>query len=144
MKVERQIDIAAPPGDVYDVIMDARRLEDWVTIHAALEDAPRGPLESGSRLTQRLELAGRGFTVHWQVVENDPVRRVVWEGHGPVRSKASVTYELEPLGDGTRFYYGNEFVLPGGPLGRMAGPMVKRVTAGELDNSLKRLRALFD
>lgn len=144
MKVQRTVDVAAPPERVYDVIMDPRCLEQWVTIHSSLEDAPSGQLESGSRLTQRLELAGRCFTVRWTVVENDAARRVVWEGRGPMRSHAGVTYELEPVGAGTRFTYLNEFALPGGPLGRVAEPVVKRVTAGELDRSLDRLKALVE
>lgn len=145
MKVTRTVEIDAPPEDVYRVIMDPHCLQRWVTIHVNLEDAPKGQLRRGSELTQRLALAGRGFTVHWEVVENDPVRRVVWEGRGPMRSHAGVTYELSANGDGTTtFTYTNEFALPGGPLGRVAGPVVKRVTGGELDRSLGRLRDLVE
>jgi uncharacterized membrane protein len=144
VKVERSIEINASSQRLYEVIMNPRCLEEWVTIHSSLEDAPSGGLEQGSRLTQRLELAGRCFTVHWTVVENDPARRVVWEGSGPMHSHAGVTYEFEPLDGRTRFVYTNEFVLPGGPLGRIAGPVVRRVTAGELDRSLSRLKALVE
>ena len=144
MKVERAIDIAAAPEDVYAVLMDANRLEDWVTIHDELLDAPGGPLTKGSKLTQRLRLAGRCFTVRWTVVENDRARKVVWEGRGPMRSKASAIYELAPDGGGTHFSYTNEYDLPGGPLGRLAGPVVGRITAGELDQSLERLRRLVE
>ena len=41
MRVERTTHIAAPPQAVYDVVMDPQRLEDWVTVHHQLEDAPR-------------------------------------------------------------------------------------------------------
>lgn len=144
MKVERSIDIAAAPERLYAVIMDPRCLERWVTIHAALEEAPSKPLEQGSRLKQQLQLAGRCFTVSWTVVENQPARRVVWKGQGPMRSHASVTYELESIPGGTRFVYTNEFALPGGPLGRVAEPVVRRVTSGELERSLERLKALVE
>jgi hypothetical protein len=144
VRVERDIDIAAPVGELYDVVMDPKRLTDWVTIHQDLEDAPEGFLEEGSQLTQCLKLAGRPFRVRWTVVENDPCRRVVWEGRGPVRSKATVTYQFED-GDGvTHFSYANEFKLPGGPLGGLAGGVVRRVTAGELEESLRRLRDLVE
>ena len=55
-----------------------------MTIHHHLEDAPTGRLQKGSKLTQSLKLAGKKFKVRWTVVENDPCRRVVWEGRGPV------------------------------------------------------------
>lgn len=144
MKVEREIDIAAAPEDVYAVLMDADRLADWVTIHEGLVEAPGGPLEEGSTLTQRLRLAGKCFTVRWTVVENERARRVVWQGRGPMRSRASAIYDLAPNADGTHFSYTNEYELPGGPLGRLAGPVVSRVTAGELDRSLERLRRLVE
>jgi len=145
MKVERSVEIAATPERIYEVIMDPACLAQWVTIHAELENAPDGQLERGSELTQRLQLAGRGFTVHWKVIENRPARKVVWEGSGPMRSHAGVTSQLMPNGNGgTSFTYTNEFALPGGPLGRVAGSVVRRVTAGELDQSLQLLRAMVE
>jgi uncharacterized membrane protein len=146
MKVEREIRINAPPKTVYDVVMDARRLEDWVTIHHNLEDAPSGPLKKGSKLTQCLKLAGSRFKVQWTVVENDPCRRVVWEGRGPVGSKARVQYEFGDSsgGDCTDFHYLNEYDLPGGPLGRIAGRGVARVTQKELEGSLQKLKSITE
>ena len=70
------------------MVMDSTRLADWVTIHDHLVGNPPRRLEKGSRLTQCLKLAGRRFKVRWTVVENDPCRRVVWEGRGPVASHA--------------------------------------------------------
>ena len=144
MKVERKVRIAAPPEVIYDILMDPRRLADWVTIHDRLEHAPDGQLEEGSELAQRLRLAHRPFTVHWKVVHNEPARRVVWEGQGPLHSDARVVYDLSPDGDGTIFSYGNEYHLPGGRLGNVMGAAVKRVTAKELDGSLARLKRLVE
>ena len=63
MKVERSVEIAAAPGEVYNVVMDPARLDDWVTIHDHLEDAPNGQLKRGSKLTQTLRVAGQA---HWR------------------------------------------------------------------------------
>jgi carbon monoxide dehydrogenase subunit G len=144
VKVERSITIAAPPERVYDTVMDPSRLEDWVTIHHHLVDAPNGPLEKGSKLTQTLRLAGRRFTVRWTVVQNEPCKQVVWEGQGPVASRARVVYGFHEDGQGTRFSYTNEYDLPGGPLGRVAGRAVARITQKELEGSLQRLKSLVE
>jgi carbon monoxide dehydrogenase subunit G len=144
MKVERTVDIAAPPREVYDIVMDPSRLGDWVTIHDRLEDAPKGQLRQGSKLTQCLRLAGRRFTVRWTVAENDPCKRVVWEGRGPVGSHAQVVYGFNENGQGTRFSYMNHYDLPGGPLGRIAGRAVSRVTEKEADVSLQKLKSLLE
>ncbi len=144
MKVERSIDIAASPEDVYDLIADPQRMGEWVTIHQYVDgDAPRELVE-GSKMSQCLRLAGRNFKVRWTVVESDRPHRLVWEGRGPVRSKAKVVNKLTPTEKGTHFSYTNEFSLPGGPLGSMAGPVVRRVTAGELDATLQKLKALLE
>jgi carbon monoxide dehydrogenase subunit G len=144
MKVERTTRLAAPPKRVYDLIMDPARLEDWVTIHQHLEGAPPSPLTKGSKLTQCLRLAGKRFKVHWTVVENEPCERVIWEGRGPVASRARVEYRFEPNGEGTDFFYLNEYDLPGGVLGRFAGKAVARVTQRELEGSLQRLKSLVE
>ena len=146
MKLEREIRIEAPPRRVYDVVMDPRRLEEWVTIHDRLEDAPSGQLEKGSKLTQVLKLAGRRFHVRWTVVQNEPCRCVVWEGSGPVGSHAKVIYEFGDSSNGssTEFHYTNEYDLPGGPLGRIAGRGVARVTQKELDATLQKLKRITE
>jgi carbon monoxide dehydrogenase subunit G len=144
VRVERTAHIAAPPQAVYDVVMDPQRLEDWVTVHDHLEGAPKAPLKKGSQLTQTLKLAGRRFKVKWRVVENDPCEHVVWEGRGPVGSHARVEYGFKSNDGGTDFSYVNEYDLPGGPLGRVAGRAVSRVTQKEVDGSLQRLKRLVE
>lgn len=145
MRVERQIDIDAPPERVYEVVMDPERLCDWVTIHDSLKEAPPDGLREGSVLSQGLRLAGRRFTVRWRVVEDDRPSRVVWEGRGPVGSWARVVYELAPDGDGgTRFTYVNEYSLPGGPVGRLGGRAVAPSSRRESERSLERLKRLVE
>ena len=144
MKVEAEVEIAATPTKVYDVISDIDRLGEWVSIHQWAESAESGELERGHELTQCLKLAGRPFKVRWKVVESDRPNRLVWEGRGPVRSKAKVVNELTETANGTRFTYCNEYELPGGALGRMAGPMITRVTGGELRKSLKTLKSILE
>ena len=144
MKVERTIELTAAPKEVYDLVMDPQRLEEWVTIHHHLESAPSRQLESGDEVLQCMKLAGRKFKVRWTVVSNDPCEHVVWEGKGPLFSHARVIYDFEANGDGTRFSYTNEYDLPGGPLGQVAGKTVTRITGKEVDNSLEKLKSLVE
>lgn len=141
--IRTSIDIAAPPPRVWELLMDPSRLGEWVTIHRGLREAPSGKLRLGSRLTQTLRLRGANFTVRWKVVELEAPRRAVWEGRGPARSRARITYELSPIEHGTRFDYVNEFHPPLGPLGAVAGQvLVGGITRHEADASLRRLAAL--
>ena len=146
MKVERTIDIDAPPERVYETVMDPKCLDDWVTIHVSVDEAPAGKLTHGDEMRQCLKLAGRKFHVQWKVVQDDRPNRVVWEGQGPMHSMARVVYDLEPNGDGngTRFCYMNEYQLPGGPLGRLAGRGMGGISARESEKSLEKLKKLLE
>jgi acetyl-CoA C-acetyltransferase len=144
MKVERTIEIEAPPERVYETVTDPDRLGDWVTIHVGLKSASDGELREGSEMVQCLKMAGRRFDVEWKVADLDRPRLVVWEGHGPARSQAKVMYEIEGDDGATRFHYLNEYKLPGGPLGAAVGRAMKRASSREAERSLERLKALVE
>jgi carbon monoxide dehydrogenase subunit G len=146
MKVERDIRINASPESVWQVLMDPQRLADWVSIHQKLKKAPDGQLEQGDELTQCLRLMHKNFDVRWKVRQADEPRKAVWEGRGPVRSKASVVYELESDGDGgTRFHYVNEFKAPGGPFGTFfADRAFQGTSEREADKTLGALKRLLE
>src|SRR2546430_1797252 len=111
-KLKRDIEIKASPDEVWDVLMDPQHLGDWVTIQDGLEEAPRGDLEKGSTLVQRCKVAGQRFNLRWTVVEAEKPQRAVWEGKGPLGTKATVIYELSQNGGDTHFNYTNEYTLP--------------------------------
>jgi uncharacterized protein YndB with AHSA1/START domain len=144
--VSTTIDIDAPPEQVWAVAMDPDRLAEWVTIHRKLGEVSDRPLRKGSTLEQLFSLRGAHFRVHWTVTELDDHRRVVWEGEGPVRSRAHTSYELSPDGNGgTRFVYENDFSAPGGPLGAAAArALVGGISRREAEKTLQKLKALVE
>jgi len=143
MKVERDTHIDAPPEKVYATVMDPESLGDWVVIQDALVESPGRELVQGDHLVQRLKVAGQGFEVSWDVTRAD-ASQVEWEGQGPMGTSARVAYGFEPDGDGTKFTYMNEYELPGGVAGRLAGRAVSAVAGREADKTLARLKALIE
>jgi uncharacterized protein YndB with AHSA1/START domain len=145
-EVVSEIELGASPEEVWDVVMDPRRLGEWVTTHVAVgEDAP-AELTEGAEFEQTLKVGGPKFNVTWKVVEADRPRRVEWKGDGPGGSSAGVVYELDANGEGgTTFRYRNEFELPGGPLGRIAGKTVGAAAARrESERTLSNLKKLLE
>jgi uncharacterized protein YndB with AHSA1/START domain len=144
-RVHCAIEIGAPPDRVWEVVMDPRRLADWVTIHRRVSDVPRR-LARGSTFEQTLNLRGAHLHVSWTVVDVDPPRRAVWEGQGPAHSRAEIVYELRAHGESaTVFDYTNEFKPPGGPLGAIAGRvLVDGLSQREAQRSLQRLKLLIE
>jgi uncharacterized protein YndB with AHSA1/START domain len=143
-KLEREIHIDAAPEDVYAKLMDPDCLGDWVTIQDELLEAPSGDLETGSTLVQRCKVAGQKFKLKWKVEQAERPRRTVWKGRGPFGSKAKVTYALAENNGGTDFTYTNEYTLPGGPVGRLAGRAVVGASGSEADKTLERLKKLIE
>lgn len=143
-KLEREIHIEATPEEVYGRLTDPHCLGEWVTIQEALEEAPEGELKEGDRVVQRMKVAGQRFKVKWEVCEATSPSRVEWKGTGPMGSKAHAVYELRAKDGGTDFSYLNEYDLPGGPAGKLAGRAMSRVAGGEADRSLERLKKLVE
>jgi uncharacterized protein YndB with AHSA1/START domain len=144
-RLERTIEIEAPPERVYDVLTDPKCLGQWVTIQEELVSAPEAPLEAGDCVVQKMKVVGRSFEVSWDVEVADRPKKVRWSGDGPMGSKARATYELESNGDGgTKFSYLNEYDVPGGPIGKVAGKALVSASGKEADATLDRLKQFIE
>lgn len=144
-KLERTIEIDVSPEVVYDVLTDPKCLGEWVTIQEQLVEAPDPPLEVGDCVVQRMKVVGRRFEVSWDVEVADRPNQVRWSGNGPMGSVARATYDLESNGNGgTRFSYTNEYDVPGGPIGKVAGRALTSVSGKEADATLKRLKEFIE
>jgi hypothetical protein len=134
--------IAAPREEVWAMVMDPRRLGDWVTIHRKLLHADRGAPRVGFTMDQQIHLRGVSLEVRWRLVECEPCNRAVWEGRGPARSRAHTEYVLGTDDGATRFDYRNEFRPPLGPVGAIVSrALVGGIPEREANRSLDRLRA---
>jgi carbon monoxide dehydrogenase subunit G len=138
--------IEAPVEQVWEVVMDPQRLEQWVTIHRRLGRVSSGPLGKGSTMAQTLHMRGFNFHVNWTLVECDPPNLAQWEGTGPAHSRARTRYELHSAGENaTEFEYFNDFSTPGGRLGQVASRViVGDASEREAHSSLVRLKRLIE
>jgi uncharacterized protein YndB with AHSA1/START domain len=143
--VTASIDIAAPPEDVYDVMLDPARLHEWVSIHRRVNSSDDGPPREGYEMNQTLCLRGANFKVNWTLTEGERPERATWEGRGPAHSYARTSYRLSPKGDGTHFEYENEFTAPGGIIGKAASRvLVGGVPQREANRSLAALKGMLE
>ena len=95
-RIERRIDIAAPPRVVWDISADFDRWPEWTKSTKAARREDAGPLRVGSRAT--LELAG-GPSAPWVVTAVDEGRYFAW-----LSSQSGLTviaeHTIEPKDDG--------------------------------------------
>lgn len=143
--VSQSVVIDAPIDEVWDLVMDPERLGDWVTIHESAFDVPDGDLAEGSRFGQRMKLKGVPLKVRWLIAEMDAPRLARWEGDAAAGAKARIAYELREEDGGTVFDYENEFDMPGGKVGKLAGRAFNAASSNrEAKKSLARLKELLE
>jgi uncharacterized protein YndB with AHSA1/START domain len=143
--VSQSIEIEAPIERVWDLVMDPDRLGEWVTIHDSVSDVPEGDLENGSRFRQRMKLKGVPLKVSWCVVECEAPRRARWIGEAAAGAKAEIVYDLSTRNGVTTFDYQNEFELPAGKAGKLAGRAFNAMSGDrEARRSLARLKKILE
>ncbi len=143
--VTASIRIAAPPAEVWKLVMDPHSLGEWVTIHRRLVHADDGPPRVGYTMDQRIHMRGVNLEVHWKLIECRPGELAVWEGRGPAHSHARSEYVLREDAGGTCFDYRNEFHPPLGPVGAIVSrALVGGIPEREARRTLQRLRAYLE
>ncbi len=144
--VHATIEIAAPPEQVWETVMNPDRLKDWVSIHRSVKNVSDNPARKGATMEQTLHMRGVSFHVHWTLAEATAPNVAEWDGRGPAHSKARIRYELSSQdGQGTLFKYTNEFHPPGGMLGGVASRViVGAASEREANRSLVKLKSLLE
>jgi uncharacterized protein YndB with AHSA1/START domain len=144
--VSAVIKLDAPRERVWAVLMDPRRLEDWVTIHHSLGRVSDHPLIVGSTVEQTVRTHGACFDLEWTVTDLDRPHDAFWQARGPARAHATVRYELSSDGRRrTSFRYENSFAMPGGILSAAATRLLGGgVSQREATKSLRRLKHLIE
>lgn len=143
-EIRADTEIDAPRDEVFDLLLDPSRLEEWVTASRGVSDAPDDQLAVGSSFRQTLKVGGASFHVRWRVVELERPSLAVWEGRGPGGAKAGVRYELSENGGGTLFRYYNDYDLPGGVLGMAAAGLGAGTAKRVMRRSLRNLKRLLE
>ena len=143
--VAQSIEIDAPIEEVWELVMDPHRLGEWVSIHREVSEVPEGELAEGSRFRQEMKLKGVPLKVGWEVVEATPPRTARWHGEAAAGAKARISYELSERDGSTVFDYENEFDLPAGKVGKLAGKAFNAVSGDrEAKKSLAKLKELLE
>jgi uncharacterized protein YndB with AHSA1/START domain len=137
-----EIEIAAPPDVVFDVLADPQSYSYWVVGTKKIRGADPGFPEPGTRLHHTVGVGPLTLSDHSTVVESERPRRFVLEAHlGPLGS-ALVTLDLHEHGAGTRVVM-TERASEGLParVGHKAGNLLLR---GRNAISLERLKELAE
>ena len=133
------VDIARSPTIVFAYLADLEHTPEWNWAIVSTRKVSPGRAGVGTRYEQTRSVP-RPATEVLEVTELDSDRRIDIVGDlGPF--KARLTYELSPIGGGTRLTNTVE-LEPRGPFGAVAGVFPGRIRAAVAEN-LKVLKSLL-
>jgi uncharacterized protein YndB with AHSA1/START domain len=141
MKLTLQVDVAAPPELVWEVVTDWVGQGEWMmaTTVRVLDDEPG--------VGQRIEaFTGVGRLGVWDamtVTRWDPPRRVDVVHTGRVIRGTGV-FEVVPTDSGSVFVWSEDLEIPLGAIGRAGWPLVRPAFASAVQASLRKMAAIAE
>jgi len=138
--IVKSTEIPASPEQVWEVICDPSRAEEWQTIHAGYPDGAPGTLDATSEFRQKVKIMGMPGEVKWKVTEIEEPRRLRLEGEGPMGTTLATVFVIDGQDGSTNFTYESEF--GGAALAPMAAALEKESDKAAQE-SMEKLKALF-
>ncbi|MCA1587685.1 MAG: SRPBCC family protein [Chloroflexi bacterium] len=144
-RIQREIDIACPPDEVFAVLTDLDKLPAWASIVAETSDVSDRPLRVGCTFRQRLRVLGQELESSWRVTDLDVPRLIAYEATGPAGSRLDMKQTVRPVDGGARVLLEIDYDLPGGLIGEaLDRVVVQSQNESEAEQSLERLRGLLE
>lgn len=140
MRVESETTIQRAPGEVFDYIIQAERLPEYVTEFAWVKQESPGPPARGTTYSYKMARGQAEGTFEWTEFERPS--RLAWHGPpakaGPGTMEPAGRWELSEAGSGTRV----KLIMsptPGG-LFKVIAPMMSRSMRKGNERALSRLK----
>ncbi|GAA2877540.1 SRPBCC family protein [Streptosporangium fragile] len=142
-RISVSVDTHARPEQVFSVLTDWPRHDEWMVLTRARVDAGDGR-SAGSRLAAFTGVGPVGFLDTMEITEWDPPRRVAVRHTGRLVRGTGVFRVLPCEGGGSTIVWEEELEVPLGPVGRLGWRLLKPLNAALFRLSLRRLAELSD
>lgn len=144
-RIERQIEIARSPEDVFILLTDLDRLPEWATVVVETREVSDRPLRNGCTFRQTLRVLGREVETDWRVEELESPRHVAYVARAPGGGTLTMRQTVMPVDLGSRVALELDYQLPGGWLGeQLDRRVVEQQNEREAERSLAQLKELLE
>jgi uncharacterized protein YndB with AHSA1/START domain len=143
MKIERSIEIAAPPERIWPYFIEPKRILQWSITFREFQFAGEQQRGVGTSLYIEEKASGPLMKMNFEIiewVENERIRLKMISG-APLKSYEQL-WTLEPTDAGSVFTFFEEIVFPLGILGKLIGSVGKGSSyklVAEMQSKLKSL-----
>lgn len=145
MRVQKSIEIAAPPKTIWPFFVEPEKVLQWCITFKRFEYT--GNQRSGvGTLLYIEEQAGGGLTkmqfgvTEWKENEKLALQMVSGASYGSYDQQ----WLLEPIPLGSRFTFIEEIIFPHGVIGKLISLIAQRMSAATVEKMLTKLKALAE
>jgi uncharacterized protein YndB with AHSA1/START domain len=142
-RVEKSIDIKAPPEKVWEMLA-LDRWSEW-NLGQFIDTKNMQFTSDVSTPEDKYRVGASAYpSAHqeadFKVTESLENEKITYL-HG---GESPMTYILKPTDEGTRFTYVVEYEMPWGVFGKLIQPLAKRIGERDLDKSLEKLKSILE
>jgi len=145
MRVQRSIEIAAPPEKIWPFLIEPDNILEWCITLEKFEYTSEQRSGVGTPFYFEEKAAGQLMKLNFAVtewVENERIAFSMTSGKGVKGYEQSWTVERTP--SGSRFTFMEEVELPFGIMGKVLGLFVRRLSEAAVGKMLVRLKSLTE
>ena len=145
MRVERSIEIAAPPEKIWPFLVEPEKILKWCITLEKFEYTSALRRDAGTPFYFEEKAAGRLMKLNFVVtdwVQNKSVACRMTSGDFLKSYEQRSTIEAVP--SGSRFNYVEEIKLPYGIIGKLMGLIAQRSSGATVEKMLTKLKSLAE
>lgn len=140
--IQRSVVIHAPPREVYELLLDTSRFEEWVAGFAGLIDGPER-VTDGSTYTWRFNRWRLRLRPRSTITALEPEQRIEERVGGVIRG--TLVKSLRPQKRRTELHWEFDYRLPAGPVGNLADWLVaRRIARRAMEDSLRGAKRVLE
>jgi uncharacterized protein YndB with AHSA1/START domain len=145
MRVQKTIDIAAPPEKIWPFFVEPNRVLQWYSTFRKFEYSGDSRSGVGTPLYIEEQAMGPVMKMNFEISqwnENEKLALHMVSGTGV--KAYDQQWSLEPTAAGSRFTFAEQVELPYGVLGKLLGLVGERMSAATVDQMQARLKVLAE
>ena len=145
MKVQKSVEIAAPPEKIWPFLVEPEKILNWCITLEKFEYTGEQRGGVGTPIYFEEKAAGRLMKLNFVVtewVENERLAFSMTSGNFVKNYKQRWTVEATP--SGSRFAFMEEIELPYGIIGKILGLFARRVSEATVGEMLAKLKSLAE
>jgi len=145
MKIQRSVEIAAPPEKIWPFMVEPEKILKWVITFQKFEYTTEQHSGVGTPFYAEEKAGGPLMKIHFTVtewVENERLAARMVSGN--VVKSYELRFTLEPTPSGSKFTFLEVFELPYGIIGKLINAIGKRMSESHLEQCLSKLKSLAE